>query len=108
MSCPCVRSAALILDAHGSALSFYGFISPVAAARLFGMDLERSAEIPADQVDVRFVDAFGGRNLALRLAILAFYWQRMPRAMGTTLPCAAVSGVVDTVVTGSWGPLDKA
>ncbi|MCJ1303323.1 hypothetical protein MMC08_006131 [Hypocenomyce scalaris] len=102
---------ALLFASYGTALSLYTFISPLAAARLIGLDLEPptiSVSPPPGDLALRFVPLFGGRNLAVGLAILAFYWQRMPRAMGTVLICCAAAGVVDTVVMGVWGMAGKA
>ena len=68
-----------------------------------GFDLERSdggstlSENPA----LQSVPLFGGRNLAIALAMFVFYSQRMPKALGILLLCCIVSGTVDTVVTSS-------
>ena len=35
--------------------------------------------------------------------MLAFYWQRMYREMGTVLICCTLSGLVDAVVMSLWG-----
>ena len=95
---PWLPHAALLLTLSSTAVSFYTFVSPVAAARNHGFDLN-SAKTPA----VVFVPIFGGRNLAIALAMFAFYWRRRPKAIGTVLLCCTASAVVDTVVTSQWG-----
>lgn len=104
---PLALPTALLFLGSGTILSLYTFISPIAAARIYGIDLQQSTGNPPD-ADYRFVPVFGGRNLALGLATFAFYWQGMPRAMGTLLLCLTVTGMVDIVVTSLWGMKDKA
>lgn len=88
--------AALLLAVYACLLSLYTFISPLGAARLYGLDLESSvsASSTPENLAVRFAPVFGGRNFALGLAILTFHWQRMPRAIGTVLTCCMVEGSV--------------
>ncbi|MCJ1258893.1 hypothetical protein MMC24_006727 [Lignoscripta atroalba] len=104
---PWALPAALIFGTYGSALSIYTFLSPLPAARLFGLDISPSFS-PRENPAHGFVPVFGGRNLALGLMILAFYMQRMPRAVGTVLMCMTAAGTVDTVVMALWGMEGKA
>ncbi|TKA75854.1 hypothetical protein B0A49_05058 [Cryomyces minteri] len=99
---------ALVFGAGGSALSLYAFVSPGGAARIFGLDIEKSNSASSNDLALQWVRIFGGRNLAIGLAIFAFYLQRMPRAVGTLLLCITAAGTVGTVVTGLWGVTDKA
>ena len=77
---------------------------------MFGLDLEPSHRdhSTSDNIALRFVPVFGGRNLAVGLAVYAFYWQEMPRAMGTLLLSLTAAGIVDTIVTSLWGMKGKA
>ena len=93
--------AALLLAAGSVLVSIHTFMSPLSAARMHGFDLGHS-DCGATLVNnsaLRFVPVFGGRNLAIALAMVSFYWQRNPKALGTLLACCTVSGIVDTVVT---------
>jgi len=104
---PWIQFTALIYASFGILLGLYTFISPISAALLFGIDLASPPSNPAtppftNNPAIHFVRVFGGRNLAIGLAVFAFYWQRMPRAIGTLLLCCTACGVVDTVVTGAW------
>ncbi len=107
---PWALRTALLFTTFGNVLSIYTFVSPLAAARMFGLDLEPSVgdQPSSENKALLFVPVFGGRNLAIGLAIFVFYWRRMPKAMGTLLLCCTVAGFVDIVVTGAWGMQGKA
>ncbi|MCJ1391813.1 hypothetical protein MMC18_004680 [Xylographa bjoerkii] len=107
---PWALPTAIIFNLSGIALGLYTFFSPLSAARMFGLDLAHPAggESLSDNVSLRMVPVFGGRNIAIGVAFFVLYWQRMPKAMGTLLLSLMVSGTVDTAVTGIWGPADKA
>lgn len=107
---PWALPTALVFTAFGNILSIYTFASPLAAARMFGLDLgpHSGDQSSSGNKALRFVPVFGGRNLAIGLAIFAFYWQQMPRAMGTLLLCCTAAGIVDIVVTALWGIKGKA
>lgn len=110
MSQPWAIPAALFFATVGSSLGIYAFISPLAAARMHGIELEHSASgsPSSNRAAVHLVTVFGGRNLASGLTMLALYWQQMPKALGTMLLCTVAAGVVDTVVTSRWGTKQKA
>ena len=107
---PWALPTAIIWNLAGIALGLYTFVSPLSAAHIFGLDLANitGAESLSNNVSLRMVPVFGGRNIAIGVAFFALYWQRMPKAMATLLLSLMVSGTVDTVVTGTWGPSDKA
>ena len=93
--------AALLLTIASAAISFYTFTSSLAAARQYGFGLTfASAKISSgssgSNTVLAFVPIFGGRNLALALAVLPFYWRRRPRAIGTVLLCCVSPAVADT------------
>ena len=102
-----VLRLALLFTLYATLLSIYILLSPLAAVRLFGLDPYPPGEISPSFL-VPFITVFGGRNLAIGLGTLAFYWQGMYRAMGTALICCMVSGTVDTVVMSLWGMEGKA
>lgn len=104
---PWVLRLALLFALYATFLSVYILISPLPAIQLFGLNPYASASLPSSSL-VPFITVFGGRNLALVLAMLAFYWQEMHRAMGMVLVCCTVSGAVDTVVMSLWGLEGKA
>lgn len=104
---PWVISLALLFALYATLLSVYILAAPLPAIRLFGLDPYTPANISSSS-PIPFITIFGGRNLAIGLAMLAFYWQRMYRAMGTILICCTVSGAVDTVVMTLWGMEGKA
>lgn len=104
---PWVLHLALLFTVYATLLSVYLLLSPLPAVRLFGLDPYSSAS-PSPTSLVPFITVFGGRNFAIGLAMLAFYWQGMYRAMGTVLICCTVSGAVDTVVMSLWGMEGKA
>ena len=98
-------AAAFFFAVSGGILAIAAFVSPQAAARNFGIDVTKSANdiASSDNPAILFVRIFGGRNLAVTVAIFAFHWQRMYRAMGILLLCSTVSGVNDIVVTSQHG-----
>lgn len=104
---PWVLRLALLFALYAILLSVYILVSPLPAIQLFGLDPYASASLSPSPL-VPFITVFGGRNLALGLAMLAFYWRGMHRAMGTVLICCTVSGTVDTVVMSLWGMEGKA
>ena len=104
---PWVLRFALLFTLYATLLSLYILISPLPAIQLFGLNPYASASNTPSSL-VPFITIFGGRNLAIGLAMLAFYWQGMYRAMGTVLICCTVSGAVDTVVMSLWGLEGKA
>ena len=104
---PWVLRLALLFTLYATLLSVYILVSPLPAIQLFGLNPYASASLSASSV-VPFITVFGGRNLAIGLAMLAFYWQGMYRAMGKVLICCTVSGAVDTVVMSLWGMEGKA
>lgn len=104
---PWVLRLALLFTLYATLLSVYLIVSPLPAIQLFGLD-PYSLASPSPTSLVPFITIFGGRNLAVGLAMLVFYWQGMYRAMGTVLICCTVSGAVDTVVMSVWGMEGKA
>jgi hypothetical protein len=105
---PWLPHAALLLAIGSIVMSFYTFASPLTVARQHGFDLTSasikiSSGSSGSNAILAFVPIFGCRNLALALAMVTFYWQRRPRAIGTMLLCCISSAVVDTVVTSQWG-----
>ena len=100
---PWFLHAALLVALFSVAVSLHTFVSPLAAARNHGFDLGSSSAAGGPGAGLAFVPIFGGRNLAVALAMFAFYWQRWPKALGTVLLCCTVSAVVDVVVTSRWG-----
>ena len=51
---------------------------------------------------------FGSRNIAIGLAVLAFYWQGTYREEGLVLICCMVSDAVDTIMISLRGKEGKA
>ena len=107
MAHPWVIRLALLFAFYATLLSVYILVSPLPAIRLFGLDFDYSAS-SSQPSPIPLIVVFGGRNFAMGLAMLAFYWQGMYRAMGTVLICCTVSGTVDTVVMSLWGMEGKA
>ena len=104
---PWVLRLALLFALYATLLSVYILVSPLPAIQLFGLNPHASASLAPSSL-VPFITVFGGRNLAIGLAMLVFYWQGMHEAMGTVLICCTVSGAVDTVVMSLWGMEGKA
>ncbi len=102
-----VLRLAILFALYATLLSVYILVSPLAAIHLFGLDPYIAATVSPSSL-VPFITIFGGRNFAIGLALLAFYWQGLYRAMGTVLICCTVSGAVDMVVMSSWGMEGKA
>ena len=104
---PWVIRLALLFALYATLLSIYILVSPLPAIRLFGLDPDPSTNV-SPPAPVPLITIFGGRNFAIGLAMVAFYWQGMYRAMGTILMCCTACGVVDTVVMSLWGMEGKA
>ncbi len=101
---------ALLLAVGTVLVSINTFVSPLSAARMHGFDLERpdGGSTLLENPSIRFVPIFGGRNLAIALAMFSFYWQRNSKALGTLLICCIVSATVDIVVTNHVGIAETA
>jgi hypothetical protein len=85
-----VLPLALLFNAAGSALGIYTFISPLAAARMHGIELDSPVDSSPGGPALPFVSIFGDRILAIEVAMFSFYWQRMHGALGTLLLCLIV------------------
>ena len=114
-SSPWLTRLALVLSTYSILLGLYTFIFPHSAASLYGLDIRKRVAPPdcqgseeEEEVAALFVAVFGGRSVALGVAVVALYYQRMYRAMGTILLCCALGGVVDVVVCGFKGTDGKA
>ncbi len=55
--------------------------------------------LPPDASAVDLAPAYGGRNVALSLTMIVFYWQGMYRAAGLMLICCTIGAVVDVYIT---------
>ena len=75
---------ALLFALFATLLSFYILASSLPAIRLFGLDPSPSTSVSQSPL-VPLITAFGGRNLALGLLLLAFHWREMYGAMATVL-----------------------
>lgn len=70
---PWALRLALLFALYATFLIVYILISPLPIIQLFGLDLYASASLALSPL-VLFITVFGGRNLAIGLAMLAFYW----------------------------------
>ncbi|MCJ1380419.1 hypothetical protein MMC17_003522 [Xylographa soralifera] len=70
---PWALPTAIIWNLAGIAIGLYTFFSPLSAARVFGLDLANAAgaESLADNVSLRMVPIFGGRNIGIGVAFFA-------------------------------------
>ena len=67
-------------------------LNPTTFLSTFGLPHSASA--------IDLAPAYGGRNVALSLTMVVFYWHEMYRPAGLMLLCCTVGALVDTYVAG--------